>query len=1134
MDREGRRSDSETVDLTPEALDIAASGFEADRAFEFEFGNSGGDSVVTAPSVSPLLEYDSLNISRCWSADEPDSVHFSRTKSKGARRPEIPGYEILSELGRGAMGVVYKAREIRLNREVALKMILAGDHASPDTLVRFLAEAEVIARLSHPNIVQIYAIGDWEGRPFVELEYVAGGSLGSRLDGTPWPPRSAAKLLESLARAAAEAHRLGIVHRDLKPANILMTEDGEPKISDFGLAKSLESDSGLTRTESIMGSPNYMAPEQAEGRARDVGPSADVYALGASLYELLTGRPPFVASTILATLDLVRNADPVPPRKLQPQLDRDLETICLKCLEKSPLARYASADDLGDDLAAYLARAPIRARRAPPWEHVSKWVRRRPSTAALILVSTLAVLAGAGGLKWRREEIARVDAASRLNEEARKVQIDRHVLLGRDAMRRGEWGTSRTQLTAALALIRSEARLIGMKGVVESLLDRSGRKIAEERSRETAREKLVEFQRFYDEAVFYQSDYTGLDPEANVRACRASAEKALAVFGRGPLQSESGSGSHDPVADARLLEPREFEKVIASCYELTLLLAQSVSQTLPGEDSAGQNRKTLAILESARRLGGITPAFHLRRATALDRSGDRSGAAAERKLADEVPPSDWSAVDYFLAGEQAYRRQELKVAVESFRHSLAIQPDRFWAQYFLAVCLLKEHRPAEAQSSLIACQSRRPGFAWAYLLKGFAEGEMHEFDLAEEDFRRANQLRLNDQERYVMLVNRGVMRIRRGHHQDAVADLSAAIALKPGQFEAYINLSMAFQGLERWDEALLTLGRAIEGHPDEAVLYRARSQVYLLRSRTKEALEDLRHAIALLPPDDPASAADFLEIAQILQRTGHSEESLDACDRALRLKPNRPEIHRVRGVALMVLRRYDEAIGAFDACHARGGASAALYEARGLALASRGSYERALADDTMALNMGRATPSLLANRGWVYLLSGAPGPALRDFDESVKLDPTNSHALSGRALTNVQLRKTREAIADAQASIRLSPDDSRQVYNAARVFCQAAACLESSTERNNMTMVTADRYRTESLRLLSRAVDLCPDADRSRFWDEFVRKDASLDLIRRSRSFVALGARAAAGRPSAASQRLQAHDDASRPAPAVK
>jgi serine/threonine protein kinase/predicted Zn-dependent protease len=1113
MDREGWSLDWDAPDLEAEVADGASSGFEAIRAFEFGFQEpSTLQPIPEELAWPPSRDDESLTLD--WSTAKPIAGPATRPNPRGPRRPEIPGYEILEELGRGAMGVVYRALQTRLNREVALKMILAGDHASPDTLARFVAEAETIARLKHPNIVQIYGISDWEGRPYVELEYVEGGSLASRLDGTPWPPRTAARLLEHLSRAAAEAHRLGIVHRDLKPANILMTVSGEPKISDFGLAKTLEANSGLTQTESIMGSPNYMAPEQADGHAKDVGPSADIYALGANLYELLTGRPPFVAPTILATLDLVKNSEPVPLRRLQPFLPRDLETICLKCLEKDPGARYASADNLADDLAAFLDNKPITARRSFVWERSWKWCRRHPSSTALILITTLASLGAAGAIESRREEVARLDALSRQNASFLGTQVDRHVLLGRDAMHRGEWEAARTQVTTALSLAHSEARLAGARNGLETMLERCDRKIVEQHGYEAARGRFANFQRFYDEAIFYQSDYTGLDPEANIRASRTSAARALAEFGLGTIRLEKEGDPAILAPDARHFDARELEKINIGCYELILLQAESVSHVLPGEDRARQVRQSLEILDSARRLRGITPAFHLRRAAALERSGDGPGAKAERRLAEKFPTSNWSAVDHFLTGEQAYRRKDLRLAIESFRRALSIQPDRFWAHYFLAVCLLKEHRAAEAQSVLIACQSRRPDFAWTYLLKGFAEGEMHEFDLAEEDFRRANELRLNDQERYVMLVNRGVMRIRRGRNDDAVADLSGAIKLKPDQFEAYINLAMAYEKLGRWDEVLSTLGQAIAGHPSEAVLYRARSQAYRLHLRTNEALGDLRRVIELLPTDDPASAADHLEIALILQQTDRPRESLAACDRALQLKPNRAEIHRARAVALMLLRRYDEAVGSFDACLAHGGSSAALYEARGLALASHGSYERALADYTMALSLSRATPSLLANRGWVYLLSGAPAPALRDFDESLRLDSSNGHALSGRALTNVQLRKTREAISDAQASLRLNPDDSRQVYNAARVFCQAAACLESSAEKNGMTMSTADRYRNEALRLLTRALDLCPEADRSRFWEDYVRKDSSLDLIRRSRSFIDLGARAAAVRPS--------------------
>ena len=296
--------------------------------------------------------------------------------------PTISGYEILGELGRGGMGVVYRARQVLLNRPCALKMILGGAHASPETATRFLAEAEAIARLQHPNIVQIHHIGEADGLPFFELEYVDGGSLDRRLDGTPWPARRAAELVESVARGVAEAHRLGIVHRDLKPSNVLLAADGSPKITDFGMAKSLASDSGLTRTDSIMGSPGYMSPEQAEGRTKEVGSLVDVYALGAILYELLTGGSPFRGTTVLEILEQVKHAEPVPPSRLVHGLPPDLETIALKCLEKEPAKRYDTAAAVADDLRRYLAGEPILARSLSRSQLAAKWGRRHPGLVA--------------------------------------------------------------------------------------------------------------------------------------------------------------------------------------------------------------------------------------------------------------------------------------------------------------------------------------------------------------------------------------------------------------------------------------------------------------------------------------------------------------------------------------------------------------------------------------------------------------------------------------------------------------------------------------------------------------------------------------------------------------------------------
>ena len=1087
------------------------SSAELFRGFDVGEVNSLAGNGVGSRTGAPLDSSEHIHTG-FWTEADGGTTPSPSAGSGRYQPPEVPGYEILGVLGRGGMGVVYQARQLRLNRLVALKMILAGDHAGPEALERLLAEAETIAQIKHPNIVQIHAIGDCGGLPYVELEFVEGGSLGARLDGTPWSPRSAARLVECVARAASEAHRLGIVHRDLKPANILLTAGGEPKISDFGLAKCLEKESGLTRTESVLGSPSYMAPEQADGRAKDVGPAADIYALGATLYELITGRRPFVAPTILATLDLVKNSEPVPPRRLQPHLPRDLETICLKCLEKEPQQRYPSAEALAEDLEAFLNDDPIRIRPPRPWERAVRWVRRRPAVAALALVCTLAVVSSAGLRAWYEASAVAQAAAARRRDDALRAQADRFVAVGREAVGRGDWEAASVQVGSALALIRSEPHLAALRKAAEGLLALSNREIADEKARESDRERFANFLQLYDEAVFYQSDYTGMDAEANLRAGRASARRALAQFR--PATHDRGDHGHGLDLDPAHFSAREVERIVDGCYELAILLAEAESQPLPGEDDDQQTREALRVLDGARRLRPTTPAYHLRRAGYLERLGDGAGAEAQRRLAGSasVSGSGGSSIDDFLAGQQAYRRGDLKAASVALQKALSLQPDNFWAQYLLAVCHLRAHRPVEAQAALIACQSRRPRFVWSYLLKGFAEGEMGEFDLAEADFRRAAEIGLSDQERYVMLVNRGVLRVRRGKEPEAIDDLTEAIDLKPDHFQAYVNLAQAYQNLERWDDAMATLARAIARAPGQAVLFRARSRVHRQRSRPEPALDDLARAIAASAPDDPALADDHLERALILRQAGRSVEALADCDRAIALGPDRSDAQRLRGVILVELKRYDEAIRSFDACLARGLAPQAIYEARGLARAWSGSYERAIADYTMALNVGRGGPSLYAYRGWSYLLSGAPAPALRDFDAALRLDPSNGHAMSGRAQAYVQLMRPGEAVVDARGCVRLDPGDARQAYNAARVLCQAAVCLEADPARFGGGWAASGRYRAEALEYLARARELHPEADRARFWDEVVRADVTIEPIRRSRRYRELDA--LAGRPA--------------------
>ena len=288
----------------------------------------------------------------------------------------IPGYDLLRELGRGGMGVVYKAHDQKLKRTVALKMILNGEYASEDEMQRFQLEAEAVAKLQHPQFVQIYDVGEYDGRSFISLEYVDGGNLHQQIDGTPQNPKNSAHLVEMLARAMDVAHRQGIVHRDLKPANILLTGQGDPKITDFGLAKIMNENRGATRSGAVLGTPSYMSPEQAASKGDSIGPSADIYALGAILYHLMTGRPPFRAESELDTLIQVIEDQPVSPRRLNSTVPIDLEKIILKCLEKEPQHRYASAGKLADDLRRFQDGESISIRSVNLVDKVTRSLQR--------------------------------------------------------------------------------------------------------------------------------------------------------------------------------------------------------------------------------------------------------------------------------------------------------------------------------------------------------------------------------------------------------------------------------------------------------------------------------------------------------------------------------------------------------------------------------------------------------------------------------------------------------------------------------------------------------------------------------------------------------------------------------------
>ncbi len=416
------------------------------------------------PAPRPFVPYPTGQETPTYSIGKPnvstrgdhDEVSFlgafaPRTGPSSSLPPTVPGYEIISVLGRGGMGVVYQARQIQLNRYVALKVVVGGGHSTDSERARLFAEAEVLASVAHPNIVQVFEVSVHDGHPFIALELCPGGTLTDRLANGPMFPREAAGLVAAIARGVEVVHSRGVIHRDLKPANVLFGPDGTPKVADFGVAK--RDDTALTATGDVVGTPSYMAPEQA-GDAKRVGPTADVYALGAVLYECLTGRPPFKGPTPAATLIQVLSKEPVSPRSLMPRVPADIETICLKCLDKNPDRRYLSAGALADDLHRFLAGRPVDARPVGPLGRAGRWVLRNRLVAGLLAAVAVSVMGGvvATVLKYR-DEVAQRTAAETARSEA-----DDQRRRAEAALDRARRETAQTEKALLRGLLRPIAR----------------------------------------------------------------------------------------------------------------------------------------------------------------------------------------------------------------------------------------------------------------------------------------------------------------------------------------------------------------------------------------------------------------------------------------------------------------------------------------------------------------------------------------------------------------------------------------------------------------------------------------------------------------------------------------------------
>jgi len=1060
------------------------------------------------------------------------SRHRSPTVKRVGMRtdcPDIPGYEVMERLGEGGMGVVHKARQVGLNRLVALKMIRGGSHARADQFVRFAIEAEAVAKLRHPNILLIYDIGEVSDLPYVALELLEGGSLADRMGGTPQPGIASAELLVTLARAVQVAHLAGIIHRDLKPSNVLYTSDGVPKITDFGLAKRIDSDDDFTESGQIMGSPSYMAPEQARGHTKDVGRAADVYALGAIFYEMLTGRPPFKGESPMETMRQVIDDDPVPPSRLVPRLPRDLETICLKCLNKEPHKRYDSAQALADDLERYRKNEPIKARPTSAWEHASKRAKRHPLRAAAsvlgVLLSIGLVVAG-----FRYEHQLRVDAQQLADTIDTRRKAGWSLLEEAGAARSpSELDQIQDKLTTFAPTIENEPRLKDLSERIaekrKQISDQRAALQSEQAKRDRIhrdRERFQKFRALWNEAQLYAAKLMVLDPAEHQKALVATALAALAVYGQNPGAPATQWSLVEPLPDT--LDANEKDEVRARCHDLLLSLSEAMD---PAEG--------LKVLDRAARLvPEPTIGDHLLRAALLGRTNDAAGKTRKEQLAAELKPV--TAFDHLLIGREQSAHRQNREAIRSSLTAIELDPNQLGAHLLLARLYYFSNQFSEAKTSLNTCIRTFPDLLGLYLFRALVSGGRasraqlasketperaaewrleanDDFRAAEVDYQHALDLRPDANHHYVLLVNRGGMYFHAGQLDRAIADLEAAIQLNDKPYNAHSDLAKIYQRQGRFDQAALALDRAIERQPDRPELFRARALLVargqagnkgtghpaqasvVAPAQRTQAIRDLNEAIRLEPSDTPQKADDHAERGRLLFASGNTAEALAAYDAALKIVPSNLKALRLRTLALLELQRYDDVLAACDAFLAKGKPSADMLEIRGQARLACKDFGGAISDYTVAMSLTPGSATLINRRGWAYLFSDAFKLAQADFDAAVRIDPGLGHAYSGRGLALVSLGRWRDAVADVETAVRLSTAGLQQqaYYNAARVHALSLKFAADDVSRHGEAGLSLyRRLRERASALLVQSVHQLPPDRQAPFWRDVVATDPVL------------------------------------------